>query len=76
MLKFGKAFDEKMARTIILQILDGLKYMHDNDVCHRDLKPDNILLGEEGVKIADFGLAASSRQKMIFTRGTEFYHSP
>jgi serine/threonine protein kinase len=66
LLKFGKTFDEKMARTLILQILDGLKYMHNNDVCHRDLKPDNLLVDKEfKIKIADFGCATSTELGLI-----------
>eukprot|EP01006_Ploeotia_vitrea_P035570 TRINITY_DN65902_c0_g1_i1.p1 TRINITY_DN65902_c0_g1~~TRINITY_DN65902_c0_g1_i1.p1 ORF type:complete len:251 (-),score=26.34 TRINITY_DN65902_c0_g1_i1:45-797(-) len=41
-----------------IQILRGLQYLHDNDVLHQDIKPNNILLDSSGVaKIADFGLA-------------------
>lgn len=42
------------------QILEGILYCHSNRVIHRDLKPQNLLIDENGnVKIADFGLARS-----------------
>ncbi|KAF2734755.1 kinase-like protein [Polyplosphaeria fusca] len=43
---------------ILLELSMGVKYMHDNDIIHLDLKPANVLIDWEGVlKIADFGMA-------------------
>ena len=49
-----------LAKTlqIIPQVCDALQYAHEEDIVHRDVKPENILLDKRGrVKIADFGLA-------------------
>ena len=47
------------------QILEGVSYMHSEKVFHRDLKPQNILINENGlVKIADFGLGRIISRKL------------
>lgn len=44
--------------SIVTQICDALQYAHHKNVIHRDVKPANILIDEQGnVKVADFGLA-------------------
>jgi len=35
----------------------GLKSLHDRNICHRDIKPDNILLKDNVIKISDLGYA-------------------
>ena len=51
-------FSEKMCRFFFKQIIIGLHYLHSQGVCHRDLKPQNILLSDDyTIKIVDFGFA-------------------
>ena len=53
--KQAKNISEMKIRNIIYQILQGLAYMHRQNYFHRDMKPENILINGEIVKIADFG---------------------
>lgn len=56
-------FSEAMSRRLLLQILEGVHFLHDNNIVHLDLKPQNILLTKEGtdpdanIKLVDFGLS-------------------
>jgi len=51
-------FSEKLCRFFFKQIIIGLHYLHSQGVCHRDLKPQNILLSSDyTIKIVDFGFA-------------------
>jgi cyclin-dependent kinase 12/13 len=53
-------FTEPQIKCYMLQLLHGLKYCHDRDVLHRDIKGSNLLIDNNGnLKIADFGLARS-----------------
>jgi len=48
---------EDVCRQYFSQIILGLEYLHGIGITHRDMKPENILIGNEGkIKIADFGL--------------------
>ncbi|KAL9225581.1 hypothetical protein vseg_001486 [Gypsophila vaccaria] len=51
-------YSQSEVKCLMLQLLDGIKYLHDNWVLHRDLKTSNLLLNNQGeLKICDFGLA-------------------
>lgn len=50
-----KELPEVKIRNIIYQILQGLACMNKQKFFHRDMKPENILITEDVVKIADFG---------------------
>ncbi|KAI7829525.1 hypothetical protein BC939DRAFT_10215 [Gamsiella multidivaricata] len=58
LLEHGRIEDEKVIKFYTLQMLKGLAYLHDMDVVHRDVKPDNVLLDHNGnIKFVDFGAA-------------------
>ncbi|EKM83637.1 hypothetical protein AGABI1DRAFT_110285 [Agaricus bisporus var. burnettii JB137-S8] len=52
------ALDPKTIRSFMYQLLKGTAFCHENQVLHRDLKPQNLLINRKGeLKIGDFGLA-------------------
>ncbi|NXB09788.1 STK36 kinase, partial [Cnemophilus loriae] len=71
---------EDQVQTIAAQLISALYYLHSHRILHRDMKPQNILLGKDGVvKLCDFGFArAMSIHTMVLTsiKGTPLYMSP
>ena len=52
--------DEEVAKPLFLQLVRGVKYIHDQGFCHLDLSLENVLMdGLGNLKVADFGLARS-----------------
>jgi len=74
-------FDEESTLGVAVQIASGLLHAHKNDVIHRDIKPQNILVTHDGsVKIADFGIARAAKVSTLTSNansmGSVHYFSP
>ncbi|XP_019614869.1 PREDICTED: serine/threonine-protein kinase 36-like [Branchiostoma belcheri] len=71
---------EEQVQSIASQLISALYYLHAHRILHRDMKPQNILLGKGGVvKLCDFGFArAMSINTLVLTsiKGTPLYMSP
>jgi serine/threonine protein kinase len=70
-------FEMPEAVNIISHIATGMKYLHDNQVVHGDLKPKNVLVWSESsgmkVKVADFGLIETKKMIKLVSKRTEHY---
>ena len=56
--ELGGKHSELFCKYVCYCVLQGLKYLHDRHILHRDIKSDNILVSTEGaIKLADFGYA-------------------
>ncbi len=67
--------------SVAVQILEALRFAHRRDVIHRDIKPQNIIIDNDGrVKVTDFGIAragsASTMTEAGSILGTAHYFSP
>jgi tRNA A-37 threonylcarbamoyl transferase component Bud32 len=73
----GKRLNEEQSYAVFSQIAKGVKYMHEHNVAHRDLKLTNILIDEEyTVKIIDFGFACEANERHKMYCGTPSYMAP
>lgn len=72
----GSTLPVDMASDILMQLLNGVAYLHQHGIIHADLKPENILIDKNGcVKIIDFGGAITKKSKK-FSSVTPGYMAP
>ncbi|XP_058124601.1 cGMP-dependent protein kinase 1 [Anopheles ziemanni] len=78
-LQKSKFFDERTARFITGCVVEAFEYLHSRNMIYRDLKPENLMLDEQGyIKLVDFGFAKriGPNQKTWTFAGTPEYVSP
>eukprot|EP00794_Sanderia_malayensis_P005703 gene5703-6405_t len=79
-LDLERGLDENAIRVICRQMTEGLCYLHQCGVIHRDLKAGNVLLREDGnIKLADFGVSAKNKrhsQRRDTFIGTPYWMAP
>lgn len=83
---FGDLFDivnkcgrmpEELARTVFLQVIEGLSYMHSQNIAHLDIKMENLLLDSDYiVKLADFDLSQALDATKLENKGTPGSRAP
>ena len=68
---------EKETSLYFYQIIQGIKTIHEKKICHRDMKPENILIANNNlIKIIDFGLSSEYNDYLSTPCGSPCYASP
>lgn len=78
LIRRGGRISEKVLGKVAEAVLRGLSYLHERKIIHRDIKPQNILLNDQGqVKLCDFGVSGEAVNSLATTfTGTSFYMAP
>eukprot|EP00301_Raphidiophrys_heterophryoidea_P022802 c6870_g1_i1.p1 GENE.c6870_g1_i1~~c6870_g1_i1.p1 ORF type:complete len:489 (-),score=121.30 c6870_g1_i1:200-1666(-) len=77
-----RKYSEYDAKLTAAKILDALRYLHENDIVHRDVKPENMMFDsfadDAALKLTDFGFAAmyDRSNRLTATCGTPEYVAP
>ena len=75
----NQKLNEFKAKKIFIQLIFALSYLHNNKICHRDIKLDNIIIDDKlNIKIIDLGLGVhfQENKKLNFFCGTPFFMAP
>ena len=74
-------YTEEMGRHMFKQVMEGIMYLHESGVCHRDIKPQNLFVTkkDQQVFILDFNVCAQQREGQWHMRtktGTANFSAP
>lgn len=76
-LRAVKAFPPSQARFYASCVISGFQHLHKQNLIYRDLKPENLLIGEDGyIKVTDFGFVKEITHKTHTMCGTPEYLAP
>ena len=68
-----------LIRRFVLQMLNGVHFLHRTGIIHADLKPENVLLKEaqkSGIKIIDFGSSCLEKETVYTYIQSRYYRAP
>lgn len=76
--KYIQSGENKNDNSYFTQILYGLEYLYNHNILHRDIKPQNILINNNTIKISDFGFAKTFEKNELITTfcGSPLYMAP
>ncbi|MFJ9818359.1 protein kinase [Streptomyces sp. NPDC101151] len=66
------AMDESQLRALAAALAEALESIHSCGLVHRDLKPGNIIMAEDGPRVLDFGIARAVESTRLTATGTAF----
>ena len=76
----NEKYDEEIVKKWIFDIASGIKFLHENNIAHCDIKSDNILLGKDGkCKLSDFGSSLRINEpedNILRTQGNIYFFPP
>lgn len=80
----GPAYSEAQTKSLVRKFFSALAYMHEKQIVHHDLKPQNLMLhprddGTEDIQIIDFGLASympTNGRRLFLRCGSPGYAAP
>ncbi|CAD5229254.1 unnamed protein product [Bursaphelenchus okinawaensis] len=76
-LRATKVFSSSMVKFYAAEVILALEYLHGLNIAYRDLKPENLMMTQEGhVKLTDFGFAKEIHNKSYTLCGTAEYLAP